>query len=151
TYTGTYTASLDESQFLIGPGVAPGAELYALRVFGCNGTTGVVTLAIDWATDPNGDGDFSDHLDVINMSLGSDYGSPYDVDAVARDNAALAGVIVVASAGNAGNVYDIVGSPSVSSRTISVASSRDASAILDGFRVDSGVLSGTVEPGAESA
>jgi len=151
TYTGTYTATLDETQFRIGPGVAPGAQLYSLRVFGCNGSTNVVTEALDWAMDPNGDGDFSDHLDVVNMSLGSDYGSPYDVDAVSSDNAALAGVIVVASAGNAGNVYDVVGSPSVSNRAISVASSRDASNILDGFRVDSGVLSGTVEPGAESA
>ena len=28
--------------------------------------------ALDWALDPNGDGDFSDHLDIINMSLGGD-------------------------------------------------------------------------------
>jgi subtilisin family serine protease len=151
TYTGPYTSSLDESQFRVGPGVAPGAQLYSLRVFGCNGSTNVVAQAIDWAADPNGDGDFSDHLDVINMSLGSDYGSLYDVDAVASDNAVLAGVIVVASAGNAGNVYDVVGAPSVSGRALSVASSRDAGSVLDGFRVDSGVLSGTVEPAAESA
>ena len=131
--------------------MAPDAHLYSLRVFGCNGTTYLTVPAIDWAADPNGDGDFSDHLDVINMSLGSDYGSPYDADAVASDNAVLAGVIVVASAGNAANVYDIVGDPSVSGRAISVASSRDADNIVDGFLVDDGVLSGTVEPGSESA
>ena len=33
--------------------------------------------ALDWALDPNGDGDFSDHLDIVNMSLGSDY-APVD-------------------------------------------------------------------------
>ena len=149
TYTGTYTNTPDPSLFRIGPGVAPGALLYSLRVFGCNGTTDVVVQAIDWAVDPNGDGDFSDHLDVINMSLGSDYGSPFDVDAVASDNAVLAGVIVVASAGNAANVYDVVGSPSVSGRAISVASSRDADSILDGFRVNTGPLAGVL-PGSES-
>jgi subtilisin family serine protease len=152
TYTGTYTSSLDESQFLIGPGVAPGAQLYSLRVFGCNGSTLLAGEAIEWAVDPNGDGDFSDHLDVINMSLGADYGSPYDPDSVASNNAALANVIVVASAGNAGNIYDIVGSPAVGDRVIAVASSRDSSAVLDGFRIDEdGALSGTVQPGAESA
>ena len=58
----------------IGPGVAPQASLYALRVFGCNGGTGLTVQAIDWAIDPDSDGDFSDHLDVINMSLGSAFG-----------------------------------------------------------------------------
>ena len=57
----------------------------------------VVLEALDWAVDPNGDSDFSDHLDVVNMSLGSPYGSFYDADAVASDNAVLAGVIVIAS------------------------------------------------------
>ena len=54
--------------------MAPNASLYALRIFGCGGVTDVVIQAIDWALDPNGDGDFSDHLDVINMSLGSNDG-----------------------------------------------------------------------------
>ena len=51
----------------IGPGVAPKADLYALRVFGCVGSTDVVVDAIDWAVE-NG-------IDVINMSLGSAFGS----------------------------------------------------------------------------
>ena len=38
----------------IGPGVAPEADLYALRVFGCAGSTNLTVQAIDWATDPNG-------------------------------------------------------------------------------------------------
>ena len=67
----------------VGPGVAPGAELYALKVFGdAGGTTDVTSLAIEWAMDPNGDGDMSDHLDVINMSLGSPFGEPDDPSAI---------------------------------------------------------------------
>ena len=75
----------------IGPGMAPKAKLYAYRVFGCAGSTDVVGEAIDMAADPNGDGDTSDHVDVINMSLGSDYGSPQDGDSVVTNDAARAG------------------------------------------------------------
>ena len=61
----------------VGPGVAPGADLYALKVFGDDGgSTDVTSQAIEWAMDPNDDGDMSDHLDVINMSLGSPFGEP---------------------------------------------------------------------------
>ena len=52
------------------PGVAPLAELYALKIFGC-GQFGPVPLAMEWAVDPDGDGDFADRVDVINLSLGS--------------------------------------------------------------------------------
>ena len=67
---------------------------------GCGGSTGLTVQAINWAMDPNGDSDLSDHLDVINMSLGSDYGSADDADAVEVDNAARAGIVVISSAGN---------------------------------------------------
>ena len=68
TYTGTYSTNLNFTNFKVGPGVAPRALLYSLRVFGCTGTTDVADAAIDWAVDPNHDGDFSDHLDVVNLS-----------------------------------------------------------------------------------
>jgi subtilisin family serine protease len=104
TYTGAYNATDPYSTApRIGPGVAPEAKLYALRVFGCGGSTALTAQAIDWAIDPDGDGDFSDRLDVINMSLGSSFGNPNDVSADASDNAARAGVIVVTSAGNSGD------------------------------------------------
>jgi hypothetical protein len=47
TYGGPYTAGLDPLQFLIGPGVAPRARLYALKVFGCTGSTGLRSLSLD--------------------------------------------------------------------------------------------------------
>jgi hypothetical protein len=110
TFAGPYDVSGPPySSLLIGPGVAPRALLYGLRVFGCTGSTGLTTLAIDWAMDPNGDADLSDHLDVINMSLGSSFGSAVNSTSLASDNAALAGVIVVASAGNSGDTFFITG------------------------------------------
>ena len=150
TYTGTYNSSLNFSQFKIGPGVAPKASLYALRVFGCDGSTNLTDQAIEWATDPDGNGDFSDHLDVINMSLGSSYGSIYDSSAVASDNAALAGVQVVMSSGNSGDVYYVTGSPGLAARGISVAGSDDGAAILDGFKVVTPTSLAGVHPASES-
>ena len=121
TFLGPWDGSVPFGSFTIGPGVAPRAQLYALKVFGCAGSTGLTTQAINWAVDPNGDGDPSDHVDVINMSLGSNFGTTNDASATASSNAVLAGVIVVTSAGNAGDTHYIVGSPSTSTRAISVA------------------------------
>ncbi|NJM08687.1 S8 family serine peptidase [Candidatus Gracilibacteria bacterium] len=150
TFTGPYTGTVDFDNLRIGPGVAPEATLYALKVFGCDGATFYTDLAIEWAVDPNADGDLSDKLDVINMSLGSDSGDPFDSTAVASDNAALAGVIVVASAGNSGDSYYITGTPGTSSRTISVASSVDERSVFDGFRVNSPAEIAGVKPAATS-
>ena len=108
----------------IGPGMAPKAKLYAFRVFGCAGSTDLVGEAIDMAADPNGDGDPSDHVDVINMSLGSDYGSPQDGDSVVTDDAAQLGITMSVASGNAGDIYDVGGSPGDAPRAIAVAASR---------------------------
>src|SRR5688500_14250251 len=64
TYRGSYD-SVDLDAMAIGPGAAPHALLYALKVFGCKGSTNLIAKALDWALDPNGDGDFSDRLDVV--------------------------------------------------------------------------------------
>ncbi|MFV9505024.1 MAG: S8 family serine peptidase [Oscillochloridaceae bacterium umkhey_bin13] len=149
TYAGPWDTTTPFSTLRIAPGVAPEAELYALRVFGCTGSTALTTLAIDWSVDPNGDGDFSDRLDVINMSLGATYGTPDDPSARASDNAAAAGVIVVASAGNSGDLYYVSGSPGSSIRTITVASSVDSSDVVDAFMV-TGINGSSVEPASFS-
>ncbi len=144
TYSGPYNNSIPFNSLRIGPGNAPGAELYALRVFGCTGSTNVVTEAIDYALDPNGDGDFSDHLDVINMSLGSSNGSNEGPDAVASNNASVGGIVVVASAGNANDNYYVLGTPSSATRAISVAASVDSTDVVDSFNINApAVISGT--------
>jgi subtilisin family serine protease len=117
--------------FRIGPGMAPKAKILSYKVFGCQGSTDLVTAAIDKAVDPNGDGNPSDHASVINMSLGADYASPQDADAVAADDASQLGVSVVAAAGNGGDVYDVAGSPGNAPQAIAVASSVDAYSQID--------------------
>jgi subtilisin family serine protease len=89
-------------------GVAPGADLYALRVLDADGRGRMshILAAIEYSVDPDGDGDPSDHLDVVNMSLGSNNGSPNDPASVAVDNASALGVIFVVAAGNNGHTRD---------------------------------------------
>ena len=113
TYDGGYDATTFEQDFKIGPGVAPQADLYALRVFGCGGSTDVTVDAIDWAV--------AHDMDVINMSLGSSFGSADDPSAVASTNAVAAGVVVVTSAGNSGPAPYITGSPGTAPGAVSVA------------------------------
>jgi len=108
----------------IGAGMAPGASIIALKVFGDEaGSTSLTSDAIEYALDPNGDGDISDHVDVINMSLGSSFGDPAAPSSVAAQNASDLGIIVVASAGNSADVPYVTGSPAVAGDVISVASS----------------------------
>lgn len=113
TYTGPYDTTTFPDTFTIGPGVAPKADIYAVRVFGCSGSTAVTVDAIEWAVDND--------MDVINMSLGSNFGAGDDASAIASSNAAAAGVVVVASAGNAGANQYITGSPATGTGTLSVA------------------------------
>lgn len=136
TYTGDYNATTVNTDHAddweIGPGMAPKAKLISYRVFGCAGASDVISEAIDRAMDPNGDGDTSDHADVINLSLGSDFGSPDDGDAVQADLASKLGVTVSVSAGNSYDEYDVAGSPGTAQRAITVAASVDAQSITDG-------------------
>ena len=122
-WPGPYDTSLDPTSFDLAPGVAPQATLYALKVFGCSGSSDVVDAAVEWAVDPNQDGDFSDRMDVINLSLGASFGIAYDSTVVAVENAAKLGIIVVASAGNTGDAHYSTGSPSVADATLAVAAS----------------------------
>ena len=82
--------------------------------------------ALDWALDPNNDGDFSDHLDIVNMSLGSDYGVVDDPENDMINQLASYGVLPVIAMGNHGDLTDTGGSPGNAVRSLAVASSVDA-------------------------
>jgi PKD repeat protein len=109
-------------------GVAPGALLMNYKVcetiFTCVGTTNIVTALEDAVspTDPLG---FPKPVaTVINMSFGGG-GSPDDASAVAASNAALAGAVPVASAGNSGPDENTHGAPAAGRRVIGVGATID--------------------------
>jgi len=127
TYAGAYNPSIyGTTDFRIGPGVAPGASLFIYRVFGCTGSTDVVTEAINKAV--------QDGADVISMSLGSDFGTSDTPDAVAAENASRAGVVVVAASGNAGPNAYMTSTPASANRAISVAA-LDSNATFPGATI----------------
>ncbi len=121
TYTGPYngTTLADPTHFVVGPGVAPEAKLVALKVFGCDGTTNLVVDALEWVASYNAS--HADGIDVVNLSLGSPFGTNTDPDAVAINNLVDTGVVVVASAGNENAVPYITGAPAAATKAISVA------------------------------
>ena len=119
----------------VGPakGVAPGAKLLAIKVCSSVSTScsGVALLqGVDFALDPNGDGSIADHADVMNLSLGSNYGQREDDLSAALSNAVQLGVVVAAAAGNAADKPYIVSSPSIAPGVISVAETQVPSAKL---------------------
>ena len=113
TYKGPYDSTTHNNEFRVGPGVAPEADLYALKIFGCEGHSSLTADAVDWAV--------KNHMDVINLSLGSPFGRATDPDAVAVSNAVAAGVVVVSAAGNAGSQPYLTSSPGTGAGVVSVA------------------------------
>lgn len=130
---GTHVADIIAGNIADGShkGVAPEASLLAVKVCSAVSTScnGVALLrGMDFALDPNGDGDIGDAADVINMSLGSDYGQEEDDLAEASAAAVRLGVVVVVAAGNAADRPYIVSSPSIGEGVISVAQTHVPSA-----------------------
>ena len=129
-------------------GVAPGAEIYAVKVCSsittaCSGVA--LILAMDFALDPNGDGNVSDRADVINMSLGSDYGQSGDDDlSQAVEVATAAGTLVVASAGNGGDKPYKAGTPASAPSALSVAQTATPSST--GFAIAVRIGTGAPQP-----
>jgi subtilisin family serine protease len=124
SFSGPYdAATISAHTWKVGPGSAPQADIYAIKVFGCVGSTNETVHAIEWAV--------ANDMDVINMSLGSSFGGADDPSAVAASNAALGGMVVVASAGNSGDFKYITGSPASGNGVLSVAAN-DGRATLAG-------------------
>jgi minor extracellular serine protease Vpr len=113
-------------------GAAPAAQLMAVKVCSaisrsCNGIASV--QGMDFALDPNGDGDLSDGADVINLSLGTPYGQIEDDLTLAVSNAVELGAVVVSAAGNEADHPYAVNSPSMAPGAISVAQTRMPDAV----------------------
>ena len=113
-------------------GVAPDAEIYAYKVLSAWGGGSLMDIiaAIERSMDPNQDGDFSDHLDIISLSLGG-WGNPDDPMSQAIDNAVDSGVVAVISAGNSGPGKETIGSPGTARKAITVGASNKSDLIAD--------------------
>jgi subtilisin family serine protease len=98
-------------------GVAPGVELYSYRVLGPYGSgySSAIIGAIDKSV--------QDGMKVINLSLGSPVNDALAVESIAINNATIAGVTCVISAGNAGPGVGTLGSPGTAALGISVGAS----------------------------
>ena len=142
TYRGDYK-NLTEEQLKgmsIGPGTAPEAQILAIRVFGCYGNSSVVMKALDTVMDPNGDGDFSDRADIVNLSLGGEFAPADDPESYMINTMARQGVFTVAAAGNAnnyngvGDTYSDSGSPANAAAALSVANAYGSTQPIDRVR-----------------
>ena len=136
TFTGDYATITDLEDFEVGPGSAPEAGVYALKVFGdAGGSTGLVIQALEWAADPDGDGDFNDRIDILNLSLGSDGSPADDPENLFIDRLTRMGVLSVIASGNGGDVTDVGGSPGNSNSALTVANSVGGSQSFDAVEV----------------
>lgn len=127
-------AGLGTPRGSVSPGVAPGASLVALKIYGppqpgvyVDEATDVVIDAIEWCARVNLGlpvaGTAPARVDAINMSLGEDWGQGSQLFDEAVAAATSAGIVVVAAAGNSGDRPYIVNAPGSSPAILSVANS----------------------------
>lgn len=107
-------------------GVSPDVELYVYRVCTRNAqkqsscADSRVIQAFERAMDPNNDGDLSDRVDTINISIGGSFGASNNYLTPYVEKASKLGVNVVIAAGNDGRSPFIVGGPSTAPSALSV-------------------------------
>ena len=99
---GTHVAGIlaaEKNGYLVS-GVAPHVDLYGLKILDAsgNGDESNLILALQWAID--------NHMDVVNMSLGTHTNVPAMQTAV--ENAAAAGILLVAASGNTVTIQDLI-------------------------------------------
>ena len=120
-------------------GIAPDVELFVYSVCGGGCPYAAQINALEAAMDPNGDGDLSDRVDVINMSLGGEFGDTYTEDGTQYliQRAVRLGTNVVISAGNDGDHPFRIGGPSTTPNALSVGAMTHPT-------LEQGVASGTL-------
>lgn len=123
THVASIAAGIHTGKFR---GIAPDAKIYAYKVLNSegSGTWSQVINGIKRASDPNNDGNTSDHVDVIFMSLGG-FGDEDSPIAKAVNEAVDIGVVVVSAAGNSGTVSGAIGVPAAAEKGIAVAATDD--------------------------
>lgn len=111
-------------------GVAPNALLFVYKVLNRagEGFESNILSGIEATVDPDNDNDFSDKLDVVNMSLGDKGGDPNDPLNEAINNAVKLGVTYCVAAGNDG-MYNKIYSPGTAELAITVGSTEKSDQI----------------------
>lgn len=105
-------------------GVAPGTQLYAVKVCSSVSTScsGVAILeGIDFALDPDNTGTLDHAVDLISMSIGGNFGQREEDDSEMFTDVVNFGVFAVISAGNSGDIPYIVGGPAATPEVLAVA------------------------------
>ena len=127
---GTHVAGIIGANGVV-TGVAPEVTFGAYRVFGCDGSTtdAIMLAAMERA--------YKDHMDVLNMSIGSAFEWPQSPTAVAASRLVRKGMVVVASIGNSGasGLYS-AGAPGLGENVIGVASFDNTHVFLPYFEVN---------------
>jgi serine protease AprX len=115
-------------------GVAPDAQLLALKLASTDGSTDVsqVIAALDWVSQHRTDNGMN--VRVINLSFGTASPQPYQLDplAAAAENAWHHGLVVVVSGGNGGPAAAGLTDPAIDPYLIAVGSS-DPNNKIDGW------------------
>jgi subtilisin family serine protease len=148
---GTHVAGIVGANGVV-KGVAPDVRFGAYRVFGCQGST---TAAIMLAAMERA---LADHMDVLNMSIGSAFQWPQYPTAIGADRLVTKhGMVVVASIGNNGpNGLYAAGAPGLGANVIGVASFDNITIRLPYFTVSAddtkiGYIVATASPAAPTA
>jgi serine protease AprX len=106
-------------------GVAPDAQLLALKLASTDGSTDVsqVIAALDWVAQHRTDNGMN--VRVVNLSFGTASLQPYQLDplAAAAENAWRRGLVVVVSGGNGGAASGGLTDPAIDPYVIAVGSS----------------------------
>lgn len=125
---GTHVASIAAGNGVL-KGVAPDARLFAYKVLNAWGWgfSSDIIAAIERAVESRVDGDSTNDIHIINLSLGRNcYGTynkecgPDDPISSAVDRAVDAEIVVVVSAGNSGPSAQRIGSPGTARKAITV-------------------------------
>ncbi|WP_326504107.1 S8 family serine peptidase [Rothia nasimurium] len=152
-FKGDYTKLTEEQMqgMKIGSGSAPNAQIVDFRIFGCDGSTDLTGQALDRSLDPNNDGIYDDRVDIINMSLGSDFGAQDDPENAIVDALTRQGILSVVAAGNStaadgnGDTYSVSGNPANARSALAVANTVGATTYADTAEITApSSLAGTV-------
>ena len=145
---GTLTAdtaaghSLDNVHF----GMAPGAQLYAVKVCSSvsSSCSGVAILeGIDFALDPTNSGTLNNAVDVISMSIGGPFGQREDDSGEAITDVVNFGVTSVIAAGNNGDIPYVISGPGATPEALAVAATTSVVAFGIPLVINGGPIAGT--------